>query len=76
MTRAITAEIESRPWAHFIDTRDVLAPEGTFTSQLPGADGELVTTMAPDDIHPSLAGGVIIVDAFLPQLAEERDLAL
>jgi hypothetical protein len=75
MTSAIEAEVGSRPWAHLIDTRDALAPDGTFTSQLPDEDGELVTTMAPDDIHPSLEGGVRIVDEFLPQLAAERHLS-
>lgn len=74
LTKAIEAEFASRPWAHFIDTRDALAPEGTFTSQLPGDDGQLVTTMAPDDIHPSLDGGVLIVREFLPELTEERQL--
>ena len=74
MSSAIGAEIESRPWAHFVDTRDALAPDGTFTSQLPDDDGQLVTTMAPDDIHPSLEGGVRIVRVLLPDLADERRL--
>jgi len=75
LTEAVEAEFASRPWAHFVDTRDALAPDGTFTSQLPDEDGELVTTMAPDDIHPSLEGGVRIVDVLLPQIAEERQLS-
>jgi len=74
MTSAIEAEVASRPWAHLLDTRDALAPDGTFTSQLPGDDGELVTTMAPDDIHPSLDGGVRIVRELLPLLVQERKL--
>ena len=76
MTEAIGAEIDDRPWAHLIDTRDALAPDGTFVSQLPGDDGQLVTTMAPDDIHPSLDGGIRIVRVFVPDLAEERGLDL
>lgn len=74
LSRALRAEAKDRPWVHLIDTRDALAPDGTFTSQLPGDDGELVTTMAPDQIHPSLEGGVRIVRDFLPQLREERKL--
>lgn len=74
LTEAVEAEFASRPWAHFVDTRDALAPDGTFTSQLPGDDGQLVTTMAPDDIHPSLDGGVVIVRVFLPDLRAERQL--
>ena len=74
LSRALRAEAKDRPWVHLIDTRDALAPDGTFTSQLPGDDGELVTTMAPDQIHPSLEGGVRIVREFLPQLREERKL--
>lgn len=71
---AVEAELASRPWARLVDTRDALAPDGTFTSQLPGDDGQLVTTMAPDDIHPSLDGGVRIVRTFLPDLRAERQL--
>jgi hypothetical protein len=74
LTEALEAEFASRPWAHLVDTRDALAPDGTFTSQLPGDDGTLVTTMAPDDIHPSLDGGVVIVRVFLPDLRAERQL--
>ncbi|WP_421120739.1 DUF459 domain-containing protein [Aquihabitans daechungensis] len=74
MTSAIRAELESRPWARLVDTRDALAPDGTFTSQLPGDDGQLVTTMAPDQIHPSLHGGVLIVRELLPLLTQERKL--
>lgn len=75
LTEAVEAEFASRPWAHFVDTRDALAPDGTFASQLPGDDGELVTTMAPDDIHPSLEGGIRIVRVLLPEISEERQLS-
>jgi hypothetical protein len=75
LTGAIEAELASRPWARFVDTRDALAPDGAFTSQLPDDSGNLVTTMAPDDIHPSLDGGVRIVGEFLPDLRTERHLA-
>lgn len=75
LTEALEEEFASRPWAHLVDTRDALAPDGTFTSQLPGDDGTLVTTMAPDDIHPSLDGGVVIVRVFLPALRAERQLS-
>jgi hypothetical protein len=74
MTGAIEAELDTRPWAHLIDTREALAPDGTFTSELPGDDGQMVTTMAPDQIHPSLDGGVLIVREFLPELLHERKL--
>ena len=74
LTDAIEAEFAKRPWAHFVDTRDALAPDGEFTSQLPDDTGKLVTTMAPDDIHPSLDGGIRIVDVFLPDLRSERHL--
>lgn len=75
LTKAVEDEFASRPWAHFVDTRDALAPDGEFTSQLPGDDGQLVTTMAPDDIHPSLDGGVRIVRVLLPEIRTERHLA-
>ena len=74
LASAIGTEIETRPWARFVDTRDALAPDGVFTRQLPDDSGELVTTMAPDDIHPSLEGGARIVGVFLPQLLAERQL--
>ncbi|MGN6694090.1 MAG: SGNH/GDSL hydrolase family protein, partial [Aquihabitans sp.] len=75
LTEAVEDEFAGRPWAHFVDTRDALAPDGTFVSQLPGDDGQLVTTMAPDDIHPSLDGGVRIVRVLLPEISEERHLS-
>ncbi|HWJ97741.1 MAG TPA: DUF459 domain-containing protein [Acidimicrobiales bacterium] len=75
LTEAVEAELASRPWAHFVDPRDALAPDGTFVSERPGDDGRLVTTMAPDGIHPSLDGGVFIVRAFLPDIRAERQLA-
>jgi hypothetical protein len=74
LTSALRAEAKTRPWVHVVDTRNALAPDGTFTSQLPGDDGKLVTTMAPDQIHPSLEGGVRIVRVFLPDLRQERKL--
>jgi hypothetical protein len=72
LTRALKAELRSRPWARFVDTRDALAPDGTFTSRLPDDDGQLVVTMAPDEIHPSLEGGIRIVREFLPELLQEH----
>jgi hypothetical protein len=74
LTKAVEEEFASRPWAHFVDTRPALAPDGVFTNRLPDETGKLVSTMAPDDIHPNLEGGVRIVQVFLPDLEAERHL--
>ena len=72
LTGAVTSEIAKRPWAHYVDTLPVLAPDGRYHVELPGPDGEPVVVRADDGIHLSPAGTRMIADAFIGRIAEER----
>jgi hypothetical protein len=71
---AVEAEVAERPWAHAVDTMDVLAPDGTYQVFLPGPDGEEVRVRADDGVHPSPEGGRFIVRSFLDEVLAERGL--
>lgn len=74
MTEAFEEQIAERPWAHYVDTLEVLAPDGVYRTQLPGPDGQEVRVRADDGIHLSPAGMRMILDLFLPDIEQERGL--
>lgn len=71
---AVTAELESRPWAHFVDASKILSPDGVYRVTLTGPDGEEVRVRADDGIHLSPTGGRMVVDSFLDEVRAERGL--
>lgn len=74
MTAAVKREIAIRPWAHFINSRKILAPDGTYETYLPDGSGDPVKVREDDGVHPNPAGGRRIVATFTDDLAAERNL--
>lgn len=74
MAAAIQAEIDIRPWAHYVDSRAALSPDGTYTTYLPDGSGGEVKVREDDGVHPNLAGAGRIVDTMVDQLIDERNL--
>jgi len=75
MRKAIKTEIAARPWAHYVDTRKVLTPDGTFTAYLPDGSGGQVKVRDDDGVHLTTAGATRVVVPLCELLAEERKLA-
>lgn len=71
---ATTTEVSARPWATYLDTRDALAPDGTYTAYLPDGSGGRVKVRADDGVHPNLAGARRMVAPLVAALVAERDL--
>jgi hypothetical protein len=74
MAKAVKAEIAIRPWAHYIDTRPLLSPDGTYTAYLPDEHGTLVKVRENDGVHPNLAGAERIVVPVVNDVRKERKL--
>ncbi|HEX2576614.1 MAG TPA: DUF459 domain-containing protein, partial [Aquihabitans sp.] len=74
MRRAIESEVAARPWARFVDTSAVLAPDG-YTAYLPDGSGGQVKVRDDDGVHLTTAGATRAVEPLCEQLAEERELA-
>lgn len=74
MTEAMQGQVEKRPWAHYVETLDVLAPDGVYAVHLPGPDGEPERVRADDGIHLSPAGMRRVVDSFIAQIEDERGI--
>jgi len=72
---AVRAELADRPWTRFVDSLQVLAPDGTYQVTLPGPDGEPVRVRADDGVHPSPGGGRMLVASFVDDLRDERGLS-
>jgi len=73
MRRAVETEIAARPWAHYIDTSAVLAPDG-YTAYLPDGSGGQVKVRDDDGVHLTTAGATRAVVPACEQLREERKL--
>lgn len=71
---AVRAEISVRPWAHFVDTRPLLAPDGVYTAYLPDGSGGEVKVREDDGVHPNLAGARRMVLPLTRTLVKERKL--
>lgn len=74
MHTAIATEIAIRPWAHFVDTNAVLAPNGTFTAYLPDGSGGEVKVRDDDGVHLTTAGATRVVGPLGDLIATERKL--
>lgn len=74
MARAVQTEVSARPWAHYVDTRDSLSPDGTYTAYLPDGSGGEVKVREDDGVHPNIAGARRIVAPLILTLVEERKL--
>ncbi len=74
MAAAVQTEISARPWAHYVDTRELLAPDGEYVTYLPDASGTPVKVREGDGVHPNLAGAKVMVRPLVEALAEERKL--
>lgn len=72
---AVQAEISARPWAHYVDTRTILSPDGTYTMYLVDPDGTEVKVREGDGVHPNLAGATRMVGPVVDAVIDERKLA-
>ena len=73
-TAAVRAEISARPWAHFVDTRPLLSPDGTYTMYLVDPDGTEVKVREGDGVHPNLAGATRMIAPTAQAIIVERKL--
>lgn len=71
---AVQTEISARPWAHFIDTRPLLSPDGEYTMYLPDEDGNDVKVREGDGVHPNLAGARRMITPAAEAIVVERKL--
>lgn len=74
VARAVRAEIAARPWAHYVDTRRSLAPDGTYVEYLPDGKGGTVRVREGDGVHPTLAGAERMVAPLVASIRTERHL--
>lgn len=73
--QAVQAEISARPWAHYVNTRTILSPDGTYTMYLVDPDGTEVKVREGDGVHPNLAGATRMVGPVIDAVIDERKLA-
>lgn len=74
MEAGIMAEIAARPWAHFVETRTTLTPDGRYTAYLPDGKGGQVKVRESDGVHPTPAGAEREVAPIVDALRKERKL--
>ncbi len=74
MEQGIKAEIAARPWAHFVDTRSTLTPNGRYTAYLPDESGKQVKVRENDGVHPTPRGAEFEVAPLAADLRKERNL--
>ena len=74
METAVRAELAVRPWAHYVDTRPILAPDGVYTAYLDDGSGSQVKVRADDGVHPNLAGAIRMVEPLVEAVRVERRL--
>ena len=72
---AVKAEISARPWAHFIDTREILSPDGVYSQYLRDRDGTEVKVREGDGVHPNIAGATRMVAPVVEALLDERKVS-
>jgi len=73
MRKAIETELGARPWAHYVDTSAVLAPDG-YAAYLPDDSGGQVKVRQDDGVHLTTAGATRAVVPLSTELAKERNL--
>ncbi len=71
---AVRTEISVRPWAHFVDTRPLLSPDGVYVTYLPDENGNDVKVREGDGVHPNLAGARRMISTTADALVTERKL--
>lgn len=74
MADAVRAEVAVRPWAHYVDTDEVLSPGGTYAAYLPDGSGGQVKVRQDDGVHLTTAGATRVVAPLAELLADERSL--
>jgi len=74
MAEAVRTEVSARPWAHYVDTRKTLSPDGTYTAYLPDGSGGEVKVREDDGVHFNPAGAKRIVAPMILTLVQERKL--
>ena len=74
MADAARTEISARPWAHYVDSRSILSPDGAYTAYLPDGSGGEVKVREDDGVHPNLAGARRLVAPVVEALRTERRL--
>ena len=72
---AVRTEISARPWAHYVDTRTLLSPDGVYTMYLREDDGSEVKVREGDGVHPNLAGARRMIAPTARAITVERKLA-
>ncbi len=74
MAEAARTELSARPWAHYVDSRSILSPDGSYTAYLPDGSGGEVKVREDDGVHPNLAGARRVVAPIVEALRTERRL--
>ncbi len=74
MAAAVLAEVAVRPWAHYVDTNEVLSPGGSYAAYLPDGSGGQVKMRQDDGVHLTTAGATRVVEPLAELLADERSL--
>jgi len=74
MEAGIKAEIAARPWAHFVETRTTLTPDGKYTAYLPDGKGGQVKVRENDGVHPTPAGAEREVAPLVEAVRKEHKL--
>ena len=74
MEQGVKAEIAARPWAHFVDTRSTLTPNGRYTAYLPDQSGKQVKVRENDGVHSTPRGAEFEVAPLAKALRKERNL--
>lgn len=74
MRRAIRREVAARPWAHFVDSRETLSPDGVYAAYLPDGSGNPVKVRQDDGVHANPAGAARVVAPIAEAVAAERRL--
>lgn len=74
MAEAVQTEVSARPWAHYVDSRKILSPDGAYKAFLPDGSGGEVKVREDDGVHPNLAGARRLAAPVILTVIQERKL--